>query len=155
MKRTILFGKILIVWVTISSQVSFAQQSPNQASGLQNATEKIIRGYYTAYEKKDWNSMEQLLADGFTFTSPNNDDHINVKAFKAKCWPESTKIKKFDLKKIIGNGNEAFVLNLCTTTSGTLILNTDYFKVENGKIKEVTVFFGPGPGYPDNQSSKK
>jgi len=48
--------------------------------------------YYTAFEKKDWNSMEQILADGFTFSSPL-DDHISVTAFKERCWPNAYNIK--------------------------------------------------------------
>ncbi len=38
----------------------------------------MIKDYYAAYEKKDWSLMEPILADGFTFTSPAGDDHINL-----------------------------------------------------------------------------
>ena len=59
MKTTILFAQILMVWVALSCQTGFAQTSPGPTAGLQNApNEKIIKAYYTAFEKKDWNSME-------------------------------------------------------------------------------------------------
>jgi hypothetical protein len=112
------------------------------------AMETIIKDYYSAYEKKDWNLLENLLAEGFTFTSPNDDDHINVKAFKEKCWPEASKlIKSFDVDKILGNGDEAFARYQGVFTNGATIRNTEYFKFENGKIKEIEVFFGPGQGF--------
>jgi uncharacterized protein YndB with AHSA1/START domain len=109
--------------------------------------EKIIKEYYSAYEKKDWNLIEHVLADGFTFTSPNNDDHINVEAFKEKCWPQASRImKRFDVDKVISSGDEAFARYQAITIHGASIRNTEYFKFENGKIKEIEVFFGPGQG---------
>jgi SnoaL-like domain/Activator of Hsp90 ATPase homolog 1-like protein len=112
--------------------------------------EKVIKEYFSGYEKKDWNLIERLLADGFTFTSPNDDDHIDIKAFKEKCWPQaSTKIKRFDVDKVIGNGDEAFARYQVMFTDGASTRNTEYFKFENGKIKEIEVFFGPGRGVID------
>ncbi len=97
---TTLFGKILLVWVTLSTQAGFAQTSMDQTAALLNAPNgKIIRAYYSAFEKKDWNSMEQVLADGFTFSSPL-DDHISVAAFKERCWPNCNNIKRFEVDKV-------------------------------------------------------
>jgi ketosteroid isomerase-like protein len=110
--------------------------------------EKIIKDYYGAYEKKDWNLMEPLLADGFTFTSPNNDDHIDIKRFKEKCWPGAYKIKKFDVAKIIGSGDEAYATYTCTTVDGKFFRNTEYYKFKDGKIAEIEVFFGTGINFP-------
>jgi ketosteroid isomerase-like protein len=140
MKPTTLFFKILIVGLTLCSQVSFAQQSSN---------EKMIRSYYAAYEKKDWSSMERLLADGFTFSSPV-DEHISLQTYKEKCWPNCYKIKKFDVVKLIVNGDDAFVTYNGWTTDGKLFRNTEYFKFKDGKIIENECFFGPGVNYPDN-----
>ena len=44
-----------------------------------------------------------MLADEFTFTSHNNDDHINIEKYKEKCWPSTEIIKKFTLEKIMEN----------------------------------------------------
>jgi hypothetical protein len=38
--------------------------------------DKIIRTYFSGYEKKDWSIVTNQLSDGFTFTSPSPDDHI-------------------------------------------------------------------------------
>ena len=53
------------------------------ASADKNASaRRMIADYYAAYEKKDWALMAPILADGFTFTSPAGDDHIDLKTYK-------------------------------------------------------------------------
>jgi ketosteroid isomerase-like protein len=150
MKMSILLGKVLFVGVTLFSQAGFAQTSPGPAPGPQNsATAKVIKAWYAAWEKKDWNSLKQTLADGFTFSSPL-DDHINVKAVKERCWPNAYKIKRFDLEKFVINGEDAFVITKGWTTEGKFFRNTDYFKVKDGKISAYECFFGPGVNYPNS-----
>jgi hypothetical protein len=150
MNMTNLFGKILLVWVVLSCQAGFAQTSPDRAAGLQNAPiERIIKAYYTAYEKKDWNSIQQLFADGFAFSSPV-DDHINVKAYKERCWPNAYKIKRFEVEKLAVNGDVAFVTYNGWTTDGKLFRNTEYFTFKDGKIKSNECFFGRGINFPNS-----
>jgi hypothetical protein len=48
--------------------------------------EEIIRKWYAAWEKKDLDTFNMLLADNFTFTSAAGDDHISKSTFKAQCW---------------------------------------------------------------------
>src|SRR5580700_1114026 len=144
MKMTSLFGKMLLVGIVLSCQTGFAQTSPDPAAARQNGPkEKAIKAYYTAYEKKDWNLMEQNLADGFTFTSPV-DDHINLKAYKERCWPNANKTKRFDVEKLVINGDDAFVTYNGWTSDGKLFRNTEYFKFKDGKIISNECFFGSG-----------
>ncbi|HEY2580469.1 MAG TPA: nuclear transport factor 2 family protein [Mucilaginibacter sp.] len=150
MKLTTLFGKILLVWALLSCGAGFAQTTTAQATQSQSGpNEKVLRAYFTAFEKKDWNSMQQILADGFTFSSPL-DDHISIKAFKERCWPNAYKIKKFDVDKVVINGDEALVITNGWTTTGKLFRNSDYFKLKGGKIMADECFFGPGINYPNN-----
>jgi ketosteroid isomerase-like protein len=115
----------------------------------QPANQKVINDYYASYVKKDWNMMRSLLADGFTFTSPN-DDHIDLKTFQQTCWPNAYKIKKFVVYKMMVNGDEAFVTTNGWTMDGKLFQNTDYIKFTDGKITQIVCFFGPGISYPNN-----
>ncbi len=128
--------------------VSCASRSTDS---LHSKNEKIIRDYYGAYEKKDWHIMEVILADSFTFSSPAGDDHINLKVYKERCWPNCEKTKKFDVEKIIDNGDEAFVTYTGWTTNGKSFRNTEYFKFKDGKIMENECFFGTGINFPNNQ----
>jgi ketosteroid isomerase-like protein len=117
----------------------------------QRENEKIIKEYFDGWEKKDWNAISSLLTEGFTFTSPTDDDHISAEKFYEKCWVQADYIQKFRFIKIIGNGNEAFVTYECDTKSKRTFRNTEYFAFTDGKIKEIEVFFGTGQGYPSNE----
>lgn len=121
-------------------------------TGVSNksANQKLIRDYYAAYEKKDWNMLKSVLADGFTFSSPN-DEHININTYKQKCWPNAYNIQRFDLDKVMVNGDEAFVTYNGWTKDGRVFRNTEYFEFKEGKIKENVCFFGPGISFPNNQ----
>jgi hypothetical protein len=150
MKMTTLFGRILIAWAILSCQAGFAQSSSGQVAGLQKGPNaKAVKAYYTAFEKKDWNLMQRILADGFTFTSPL-DDHISLAVFKERCWPNAFKIKRCDLEKVLVNGDNAFVIYNGWTTEGKLFRNSDYFKLKVGKIIAYECFFGPGINYPNS-----
>jgi ketosteroid isomerase-like protein len=97
---------------------------------------RMIRDYYAAYETKDWNLMVPILADGFTFTSPAGDDHIDLKTYKERCWPNSANTKKFELEKMVVDGDDAYVTYNGWTNSGALFRNTERFKFAGGKITE-------------------
>ena len=119
----------------------------NRDSKLTN--QKLVKDYYVAYEKKDWNMLNSLFAEGFVFNSPN-DDHIDLKTYKQRCWPNSANIKRFDIEKMIVDGEDAYVTYNGWTTDGRLFRNTEYFKLKDGKIKENSCFFGPGVSFPNN-----
>jgi len=128
--------------------MAFVNCKPTRLSKSSSA-QKLINNYYAAYEKKDWNLMEPILADGFTFTSPV-DDHIDLKEYKKRCWPNAEKTKKFDLEKVIIEGDDAFVTYNGWTTDGKLFRNTERFKFKDGKIKENECFFGTGISFPNS-----
>src|SRR5271154_7268647 len=113
MKTTKIFASLLMVWMTLLAIPCFAQKSPDIAMN-----EKVVREYYAAYEKKDWHMLELILSDGFTFTSPAGDNHINLKLYKERCWPNANNTKRFDLEKIIIDGDDAYVTYNGWTTDG-------------------------------------
>ena len=119
------------------------------------SSEQMIKDYYAAYEKKDWNLMAPILADDFTFTSPAGDDRINLKLYKERCWPNAYKTKKFDLEKVLIDGDDAYVTYNGWTTEGKLFRNTERFKFKGGKIIENECFFGTGVSFPNNADKGK
>ena len=112
--------------------------------------EKLIKQYYAAYEKKDWHMLEMILDERFSFTSPAGDDHINLKVYKERCWPNASNTKNFDLEKIIIDGDDAYVTYNGWTTDGRLFRNTERFTFKDGKIKGNECFFGTGVSFPNN-----
>jgi ketosteroid isomerase-like protein len=123
----------------------------SSCTNMDNKTskEKMIKDYYGAYEKKDWNQLTSLLADGFVFNSPL-DDHIDLNTYKERCWPNAVNIKRFDIEKLVVDGDDAFVTYNGWTNDGRLFRNTEYFRFQDGKIKENACYFGPGISFPNN-----
>jgi len=116
--------------------------------GSKFTNEEIIRNYYSGWEKKEWGAIDRVLADDFTFTSPNDDDHINKTAFKSRCWSQADYIERFDLESVIGKDNEAFVRYLCRTKNGKSFRNTEYFKFRGGMVEAIEVYFGGHQSFP-------
>jgi ketosteroid isomerase-like protein len=123
--------------------------SAHAETGLGPNNEAAIRKYYAAWERKDWRPIDILLADDFTFTSANNDDHINKGAFKARCWETQIDfIERFELEHVIGNGNEAFVMYVCRTKNGKTFRNVEYFRLRDAKVEAIECYFGEKSSFP-------
>jgi hypothetical protein len=112
------------------------------------SSEKIIKTYFSGYEKKDWNMVASQLAPDFTFTSPNGDDHLTLAQYKERCWGTSKFVKHIEFPKIVVDGNTAFSMYDITTTDNKLVHNVEYYTFSNGKIKSIECFFGAGVNYP-------
>jgi ketosteroid isomerase-like protein len=115
-----------------------------------SSNQQLIKDYYASYEKKDWNLLESILADSFTFTSPAGDDRINIKTYKERCWPNALNTKKFDLELVLVDGDDGLVTYNGWTTAGKLFRNTERFKFKDGKILSNECFFGNGVNFPNN-----
>ena len=111
---------------------------------------RMITDYYAAYEKKDWNLMAPILADDFTFTSPAGDDHIDLKTYKQRCWPNSTNTKRVELEKVMIDGDDALVTYNGWANDGRLFRNTERFRFRAGKIISNECFFGAGVNFPNS-----
>ena len=122
--------------------------SGHAATGLGQQNEQIVRKFYAAWESKDWHALDILLADDFTFTSPNDDDHITTGIYKARCWDSNVNlIEHFDLQRIVGSDNDAFVVYVLHIKNGTTLENIEHLQMRGGKVEAVRCYFG-GKGYP-------
>ena len=99
-------------------------------------------------ESKDWHALDVLLADDFTFTSPNDDDHISKDVYKTRCWDSNVSlIEHFDLQHIVGSDNDAFVMYVLHIKNGKILENVEHLQIKGGKVEAVRCYFG-GKGYP-------
>ena len=130
---------------------------PGLASAMegQNLTnEEIIRKWYAAWEKKDLDTYESMLADNFTFSSAAGDDHISKSTFRTKCWDtQSGFIDHFDLERIATGADDAFVKYLCHTKNGQSFRNVEYFRIRNGKLESLECYFGAQSSFPSAVST--
>ncbi|MDB5874942.1 MAG: ketosteroid isomerase-like protein [Ramlibacter sp.] len=101
----------------------------------------IVRAYFGAYESENREVAETLLADNFTFTSPN-DDAIDRATFFERCWPHSDAARDQQIEKIVVEGDKAFVTYLCSSAGGKTFRNTEFMTFVDGRIATVNVYFG-------------
>ena len=116
--------------------------------------EEIIRRYYKAWEKKDWGPIDVLLAENFTFTSANNDDHISKSTFKTRCWESQIDfIDHFELERLMVQGDWAFVKYLCRTKNGKSFRNVEYFHLGEENVEAIECYFGGHSTFPSAVST--
>ena len=126
----------------------------NASMGLSTTKEEVIRKWYAAWEKKVWGPVDALLADNFTFTSAAGDDHIRKSVFKTRCWETQIDfIERFELERVIGSGNEAFVKYLCHTKNGKSFRNVEHFRFRDEKVEAIECYFGAQSSFPSAVSA--
>ena len=130
--------------------------SAHSEIALDAAKEQVIRGWYAAWEQKDWGPVDALLADNFTFSSANGDDHISKSVFKTRCWETQINfIERFELERVIGNGNDAFVKYRCITKNGKSFKNVEYLRLTDEKVEAIECYFGEQSSFPSAVSGGK
>ena len=142
LKKTVIMQIAFALLISLAATSSLAQSTEK---------EKVVKAYYSGFEKHDWNIVAGQFADNFTFTSPNNDDHIPVEKFKEKCWGTNKFVKKVNFIKMVKSGNNLFLLVEITTIDNKVVRNVDFFSFNAGKIKSIETFFGPGEWFPGNK----
>lgn len=148
-RRTVLETGLCTLAATIPGVVS-----AHTGTGLSPENVETIRKYYAAWETRDWHPIDILLADSFTFSSANNDDHISKSAFKARCWESQIDfIDRFQLERVIGNGNEAFVMYVGRTKNGKTFRNVEYFRLRDAKVQAIECYFGAAASFPSAASA--
>lgn len=103
--------------------------------------EKIVRDYFKAYETDDQKLIENLLSENFQFSSPY-DDKINLAHYMERCWPTSVNFTRYDIHTIMSTDSEALIRYTCTSVNGKQLENAEYFKIKDGKVIEIIVYFG-------------
>jgi ketosteroid isomerase-like protein len=112
-------------------------QSPMQDNKLAH----VVRAYFGAYETENREAVEALLADDFTFTSPN-DDGIDKATWFERCWPNRDASHQQNIESIFVEGEKAFVTYRCATEGGKSFRNTEFLTFSAGRIASVDVYFG-------------
>lgn len=102
----------------------------------------LVRRLYDTFFTGDRATMESLLADDFTFTSPN-DDHIDKAEYFVRCWPNRDQLRDFVIETLFVEDNAAFVRYSAERTGdGVRFRNVEYVGWEGGRVKAVEVYFG-------------
>jgi hypothetical protein len=101
----------------------------------------IIEGFFDAYRTKNRKFVEDHLTEDFRFTSPY-DDGIDKAEYFERCWPNSDRIERHRIEKILEDDGGAFVTYTCRVKDGREFRNTEYLTFEGDRLSKVDVYFG-------------
>jgi ketosteroid isomerase-like protein len=101
-----------------------------------------VRATFAAYLDQDHAAADRLLADDFTFTSPQ-DDHIDKATWFDRCFPTVNRLASYELLQVAPtDGDDVFALYEYKLQGGGRYRNTEVLTIRDGRIHEVQVFFG-------------
>ncbi|HEV7626937.1 MAG TPA: nuclear transport factor 2 family protein [Streptomyces sp.] len=102
----------------------------------------VVRSCIESYVAQDRETAEQLIADDFEFTSPQ-DDHIDRAAFFDRCFPTADRLRSQETLAVVpATGDDVFVMYEYELKTGERHRNVELSTVRNGRITETQVFFG-------------
>jgi ketosteroid isomerase-like protein len=101
-----------------------------------------VRASFDAYHSRDLETATRLLADDFTFTSPQ-DDHIDKTAYLERCFPTADRFTESHVLALVPAGDDSvFLFYEYELTTGERYRNVEYITIRNGQLVETQVFFG-------------
>jgi hypothetical protein len=103
----------------------------------------LVRRYYEAYDNSDRSLMESVLHAQFTFSSPNDDDNIGQAVYFARCWPNHSAIRHFNLLDVCADSDHALVRYHAITLEGPGFSNVEHVEFADDLISHVDCYFGP------------
>ncbi|OQR64549.1 hypothetical protein B6E66_08055 [Streptomyces maremycinicus] len=102
----------------------------------------VVEAAFRHYRSQNRAAAFPLYADGFSFTSPQ-DDHIDRTAFFERCFPTADRMKEQRLLHVVPvDGELVFVQYEYVLATGDRHRNVEAITVRDGLIQEVQVFFG-------------
>ncbi|MGH9917695.1 MAG: nuclear transport factor 2 family protein [Nitrososphaerales archaeon] len=103
---------------------------------------ETVRAAFDAYLAQDRDAMAALVADDFTFTSPQ-DDHIDKATFLDVCFPTANRLTCQKILELANSGEDGvFILYEYELKTGERHRNAEFINVRDGKLIETQVFFG-------------
>jgi len=117
--------------------------TPDSAAGLHCMTKTdVVRAAFDAYRAQDRAAAEALIAEDYTFTSPQ-DDHLDKAAFLERCFPTADRFGTQVVLDLVPAGADGVFLRYeYELADGQRFRNTEYSRVEGGRPTETEVFFG-------------
>ena|SRR5581483_1508264 len=106
------------------------------------ARERVVRDTYTAWQTADRRLIERCLGEELTFSSPP-DPGLDRNGYFERCWPYAGHPERFDIQRLIENGEEVVVTYVATRADNSRFRNTEVFGFDaDNRIKTIEVYFG-------------
>ena len=101
----------------------------------------IVRRAYDAFQAREREVFDDLLADDFRFSSPHDPDLDKLGYFE-RCWPNMEHMKAIRLDRVVESGDEVLVRYEVERTSGERFRNMELITVRDGRLVRVEVYYG-------------
>jgi ketosteroid isomerase-like protein len=101
----------------------------------------IVRRAFDAFQSRERDVFDGLLADGFRFSSPHDPD-LDRAGYFERCWPNMGHMRSQTLDRVVEAGDEVFVRYEVERKSGERFRNVELFTVRDGRIKRIEVYYG-------------
>jgi ketosteroid isomerase-like protein len=103
---------------------------------------ECVRAIFASYLAQDRDAADRLLADGFVFTSPQ-DDHIDKVTFFDRCFPTANRLVSQEMLHVVAtDGDDVFAMYEYELKTGERHRNVEVLTVRDDRITETQVFFG-------------
>ncbi|MDQ0585296.1 nuclear transport factor 2 family protein [Streptomyces rishiriensis] len=102
----------------------------------------VVEAAFQHYRSQNRGAALALYAEGFTFTSPQ-DDHLDKATFFERCFPTAHRMKEQRLLHVVPVDEELVLVHYeYVIMTGDRHRNVEAITVRDGLIQEVQVFFG-------------
>jgi ketosteroid isomerase-like protein len=103
----------------------------------------VVRALLASYLAQDRPAAEDLIADDFVFTSPQ-DDHIDKATFFERCFPATTNLETHRILDVVPTSEDGVFLRYeyDSLQDDGRYRNVEYQRVRDGRVVEIEVFFG-------------
>jgi ketosteroid isomerase-like protein len=105
---------------------------------------ELVRTIIQAYVGRDREKVDALLHEGLEFSSPY-DPKLSKRQYFERCWAGGDHFRAMRIERLFVGGaraDEAFVRYEVETKDGRHIRNVEWMRAEDGKIREIQVYFG-------------
>ena len=99
------------------------------------------RALYVAFAAGDRETVERLLTDDFTFSSPV-DVGLDRAGYFERCWPGAGGRQQFDFVRLIPSGDDVVVTYEMIQPGGRRGRNTEVLTFRGDQIRAAEVYFG-------------
>ena len=108
---------------------------------------ELIRTLVQAYVGRDRARVDSLLHEQLEFSSPY-DPKLSKRQYFERCWDGGDNFRSMRIEKLFvggARGDEAFVRYEVETKDGKRFRNVELMRAEEGRIREIQVYFGQLP----------
>lgn len=107
---------------------------------------ETVRELQAAFDAQDADAADRLVADDFTFTSPQ-DDHLDKAEWMRVCFPTAEHFGSRTMLAVQQLGDDVVAYyEYEVAESGERYRNVEVLRVRDGQVVQTRVFFGGREG---------